>query len=59
MTVLAAKAGLSLAMISFIERELRNPTLETLLRITIVLEISLSDILRQAEKVADRRAKRS
>src|SRR5262245_29837668 len=32
MTVLAQKAGLSQAMISFIEREIRNPSLETLLK---------------------------
>lgn len=49
MTQLAAKAGLSLSIISFLERGLRNPTLETLLRITEVLEIELSELLARAE----------
>jgi len=47
---LAHQAGLSQAMISFVERELRNPTLDTLLRIANVLEVDLADVLRQAQK---------
>lgn len=53
MTQLAAKAGLSHAMISFVERELRNPTLDTMLRIARVLEVNLDDVLRQARKWAE------
>ena len=49
MTELAARAGLSRAMISFIEHEFRNPTLDTLLRITAVLKVDLADVLRKAE----------
>ena len=48
MTVLASKAGLSQAMISFVERELRNPTLDTLLRITGVLKVDLGRIIQEA-----------
>lgn len=47
---LAHQAGLSQAMISFVERELRNPTLDTLLRIANVLEVDLADVLQQAQK---------
>lgn len=48
MTELAARAGLSRAMISFVEREIRNPSLETLLRITAVLKVELADLVREA-----------
>jgi transcriptional regulator with XRE-family HTH domain len=48
MTELAARAGLSRAMISFVEHELRNPTLETLLRIAAVLEVDLAKVLEKA-----------
>jgi transcriptional regulator with XRE-family HTH domain len=50
MTELANKSGLSQQMVSFVERELRNPSLDTLLRITAVLEVRLSDVIRQAEQ---------
>ena len=52
MTVLARRAGLSQAMISFIERELRNPSLETLLRIAHVLEIDLGKVIQRAKKAS-------
>jgi transcriptional regulator with XRE-family HTH domain len=52
MTVLAARAGLSRAMISFVEREIRNPSLETLLRIAHVLEMDLGKIITKANKSA-------
>ena len=50
MRELAHQAGLSQAMISFVERELRNPTLDTLLRMANVLKVDLSDVLRQAQR---------
>jgi transcriptional regulator with XRE-family HTH domain len=52
MTTLAARAGLSRAMISFVEREIRNPSLETLLRIAYVLELDLGKIISKAIKMA-------
>ena len=45
---LAPKAGLSASTLSLIERELRNPTLDTLLRIAGVLEVELGEVLIQA-----------
>ena len=56
MTVLAQRAGLSQAMISFVEREMRNPSLETLLRISEVLELDLDEVIRKARLGASRGA---
>jgi transcriptional regulator with XRE-family HTH domain len=50
MEVLAERAGLSQSIISLIERDLRNPTLDTLLRISEVLEVELADILAKAKQ---------
>ena len=52
MTVLAERAGLSQAMISFVEREIRNPSLDTLLRIAEVFDLNLGDIIKRAYKAA-------
>ena len=54
MTQLSGRAGLSRAMISFVERELRNPTLDTLLRICSVLEVDLAEVIRMATAQARR-----
>ena len=54
MTVLAQRAGLSQAMISFVEREIRNPSLDTLLRITEVLEVNLGDLIKTAYSAASK-----
>ena len=51
MTALAAKAGLSQQMVSYVERGIRNPTLETLLRITAALDVSLGKMITKAEKM--------
>ena|SRR5580765_6485214 len=48
MNLLAERAGLSQQMVSYVEREMRNPTLETLLRMAAALNIDLSRTLRQA-----------
>ena len=48
LTAVATKAGLSYQMISYVERGLRVPGLDTLLRITGALGIDLADLLRQA-----------
>ena len=52
MTVLAAEAGLSQPMVGFIEQRRRNPTLDTLLRISEVLEIDITTVIRRAQKRA-------
>ncbi len=48
MNVLSQRAGLSQQMISFVERGLRNPTLETLLRITAAMEVNLAELIGEA-----------
>jgi transcriptional regulator with XRE-family HTH domain len=50
MTALAVKAGLSQQMISYVERGIRNPTLDTLLRITKALDVPLAKLITRAEK---------
>jgi len=57
MTVLAQRAGLSQGMISLVESEQRNPSLETLLRIAYVLEIELAEVIHRANKAASKKAK--
>jgi transcriptional regulator with XRE-family HTH domain len=54
MTTLARRAGLSQAMISFIEHEIRNPSLDTLLRVAQVLEINLGELVQRAYVYATR-----
>ena len=49
---LAKKAGLSRQMVSYVEQERRNPSLDVLLRITEVLGVKLEDILRKARAQA-------
>jgi transcriptional regulator with XRE-family HTH domain len=51
MNLVAERAGLSQQMISYVEREMRNPTLETLLRIAAALEIDLAKVLQTAQKL--------
>jgi transcriptional regulator with XRE-family HTH domain len=48
MTVVAARAGLSQQMVSYVERGMRNPTLDTLLRMTDALEMDLPRLLKRA-----------
>jgi len=48
MTVLAGRAGLSQQSISYIERGLRIPNLDTLIRLTDALEIELWPLLKKA-----------
>lgn len=52
MTALAERSGLSQGMISLFEREHRNPSLETLIRIAHVLQIDLSLVIRRAYNAA-------
>jgi transcriptional regulator with XRE-family HTH domain len=48
--LLASKAGLSQSLISSLETNPWNPTLDTLLRIAEVLEIDLGEVLGKALK---------
>jgi transcriptional regulator with XRE-family HTH domain len=54
MNLVAERAGLSQQMISYVEREMRNPTLETLLRIAAAIQIDPVEILRKAIKTGGR-----
>ena len=51
MVRLAEKSGLSVAMISYVERGLRNPTLDTVLRIAIALDVDLPKLIKRASSV--------
>lgn len=51
MNTVATRAGLSHTMVSRVERELRKPTLDTLLRITGAMGIELWPLLKKAEAV--------
>ena len=55
---LAPKAGLSASTLSVVERELRKPTLDTLLRIAEVLEVELGELLIQASAEVRKRGNR-
>jgi transcriptional regulator with XRE-family HTH domain len=50
MNRLAERAGLSQSMVSLLERGLRTPTLDTLLRIAAALDVDLSRLIKQASK---------
>jgi transcriptional regulator with XRE-family HTH domain len=54
MNGVAERAGLSQSMVSLVEREERNPTLETLLRIATALDLDLADVLQRAQRTAAR-----
>ena len=51
-STLAQASGLSRRMIGFVESGERNPTLDTLLRITESLEIELENLIVDARKAA-------
>jgi transcriptional regulator with XRE-family HTH domain len=50
LSALAVRAGLSYQIISYVERRMRTPNLDTLLRIADALEIEPADVLRQARR---------
>lgn len=51
-TEVARRAGLSQQMVSYVEKRVRNPTLDTLLRISDALDTDLPNLLRAAKKNA-------
>ena len=59
MTALSERAGLSQQSISYVEREMRVPNLDTLLRITEVLEVDLADVIKRACEQASLPAKKT
>ena len=46
LNALAERAGLSRQMVSYVEQEERNPTLDTLLRISTALGVNLEDLIK-------------
>lgn len=50
MNKLAELTGLALTTVSYFERGLRKPTLETALRVAIALEVDLGTIIQRAIK---------
>lgn len=50
LTRVAEKAALSRQMVSYVERGLRIPTIDTLLRITRVLGIDAADVITRAHR---------
>jgi transcriptional regulator with XRE-family HTH domain len=50
LNLLAQKAGVSRQTVAFIEQGLRNPTLNTLLRLTSALEVKPEEIIARARK---------
>ncbi|HEY3856309.1 MAG TPA: helix-turn-helix transcriptional regulator [Verrucomicrobiae bacterium] len=56
MTRLAEMSGLSQGMISLVEHEHRNPSLDTLLRMCGPLRMELSAVLSRAERAAKKSA---
>lgn len=52
LNVMAQKSGLSRQTLSYVEQEVQNPTLDTLLRITSALEVDLEKIIAKARRRA-------
>lgn len=57
MNQVAERAGLSQQMVSYVERGMRNPTLETLLRMTDALDADLARVIQQARKSIGNKSK--
>lgn len=52
LSALAVRAGLSYQIISYVERRMRTPNLDTLLRISDALGVDADDVLRRARRRA-------
>ena len=52
MNLLAQKAGINRQTVAFIEQGLRNPTMNTLFRLTTALEVAPEKIIARARKLA-------
>lgn len=49
---LAQKSGISRQTISYVEQEVQSPSLDTLLRITLAMNVDLAKIIARAQKRA-------
>jgi transcriptional regulator with XRE-family HTH domain len=52
LNLLAQKAGVNRQTVAFIEQGLRNPTMNTLFRLTTALEVAPEKIIARARKLA-------
>lgn len=52
MNAVAELGGLSQQMVSYVERGMRNPTLDTLLRMTGAMKLDLADVIAAAVRSA-------
>ena len=52
MNLLAQKAGINRQTVAFIEQGLRNPTMNTLFRLTTALKVEPEKIIARARKLA-------
>jgi transcriptional regulator with XRE-family HTH domain len=50
MSAVAERAGLSQQMVGYVERGIRRPTLDTVFRISVALEVDLGNIIKLAVK---------
>ena len=57
LNALAQKSGLSRQTVSYVEQEVQSPSLDTLLRLTLALEVDLGDLIKGANKAASSKAK--
>ena len=55
MSAVAERGGISQQMVSYVEREIRNPTLSTLIRMADAIGVDLADVIREAVKRTDAR----
>jgi len=55
LNVVAQKAGLARQTVSYVEQQIQNPTLDTLLRITSVLNVDLEKLMTKARRRARRK----
>ena len=53
--VVAKRSGLSQPMISYVERGLRNPTLETVLRMADALGMDFAELVKRAQVTASKK----
>jgi transcriptional regulator with XRE-family HTH domain len=58
MNQLAAKAGMSQQMVSYVERQMRQPTVDTLLRLTDALGLDPAQLFTQASTTGARAKKK-
>lgn len=54
LATVAERSGLSYQMVSYVERELREPSLDTLLRISEALNLDAAEVLKRAQDFASR-----